>query len=246
VLFCAVIKYLWLTNSEIQYNGLWIYQCMNKSYSFVSSKIRVWFLVLIILTPAVIALPAPMSWEPFRYKEVSIKVDLMNGSPLEKTLFPIPNKIEAVGKSPFLSLLGIETGSMPTYLCVNNTSTIIYHGDKIIDSQTFLNEGGLADIYIGLIQDNTGSPIKIPLASSICEFIIAKTKSGLENEVTWGARPTAQLENVLFSIDGKIGFEFKLGIYIKNYLILLGGLIILLSSLIQVLQFSIRNKKIKL
>ena len=218
---------------------------MNKAYLFISSKIRVWFLFLIILVPALVALPRPVSWKPFYYREIPIQVELTNEHLGEKPLFPIPNKIEAFGKSPFLSLLGIETGSMPTYVCASNTSVIIYSGSKITNSHTFLNEGGLADIYVNLNQDNTSSPIKLPLASSTCEFIIANTESGLENEITWGVRPTVHLENVLFSMTAKWGFEFKLGIYIWNYLLLLGGWIILLSSLIQVFQFLRKKQNLK-
>lgn len=206
------------------------------------AQFKVWFLVVVIFVPAIFALPNPLSWEPFRYKEVSFKVDLTNGSPKEKNTLPVPNKAEAVGKSLFSSLLGIETEDMPTYVNLGNTSTVIYSGGNIVSSDLFLGEGGLADIYINLNEDGADSPIKIPLASSTYQSIAAIKGAGLGNQIVWQVKPTQQLENVIFSMTLKIGFEFKFGTYIKNYLILLAGWVILLASFIQVAQFLKRNE----
>ena len=74
--------------------------------------------------------------------------------------FPIPTKAEAFGKSLFSSLLGIETKSMSTYVCASNISQIIYREGRAVDSQVFLNDGGIADIYINLNQDKVSFPNK--------------------------------------------------------------------------------------
>ncbi len=177
-----------------------------------------------------------MSWRPFHYLSRPISVILSNGEPQEKTKTQIPNRVEALGESIFSSLLGIKTESMPTYVDMSNTSDVIYP-DGIVDSQIFLNDGGSADIYVSLSQDGKNSLIKIPLASSTRQSIVAENEASLGNEITWQARPTEKLVNVAFSLTGRLGFEFKWRVYLKNYLILLGGWIILFASLIQVAQF---------
>lgn len=214
---------------------------MRTTYYQYFSKIKVWFLVLIVMSPAIFAAPFPMSWRPFHYMASPIYVVLSNGESQEKTKTQIPNKVEAFGKSVFSSLLGIETKSMPTYVDMSNTSTVIYP-NGIVDSQIFLNDGGLADIYVSLSQDGKHSLLKIPLASSTHQSIVAENEAGLGNEITWQAKPTEKLVNVIFSLTGELGFEFKWQIYLQNYLILLGGWIILWASLIQVGQFLIKKK----
>ncbi len=209
---------------------------MKKSYYQYFLKTRVWFLILIVIAPAIFAAPLPISWRPFHYLSTPIQVVLSNGEPQEKTKSQIPNRIEAFGESLFSSLLGIETESMPTYVDMSNTSNVIYL-NGVVDPQIFLNDGGLADIYVSLSQDGKDSLMKIPLASSTHRLIDAENEAGLGNEITWQAKPTEKLVNVIFSLSGKLGFEFKWQIYLKNYLILLGGWVILLASLIQVLQF---------
>ena len=209
---------------------------MKKSYYQYFLKTRVWFLILIVIAPAIFAAPLPISWRPFHYLSTPIQVVLSNGEPQEKTKSQIPNRIEAFGESLFSSLLGIETESMPTYVDMSNTSNVIYL-NGVVDPQIFLNDGGLADIYVSLSQDGKDSLMKIPLASSTHRLIDAENEAGLGNEITWQAKPTEKLVNVIFSLSGKLGFEFEWQIYLKNYLILLGGWVILLASLIQVLQF---------
>lgn len=207
----------------------------------MSSRIRVWFLFLIILAPAILAIPIPISWKPFHYLEQSLKVDLTNGKAKQEALFPIPIQSDVFGKSLFSSLLGIETGSMQTYVCISNTSNVIYPNNEIVDPNVFINEGGRADIFVKLNQDDANSLIRIPLATSSCYFILAKNKSGLGNEITWQVQGTEKLVNVKFLMNAKMGFKFEWPIFFKNYFILLAGWILLLSSLIQVLQFLKRN-----
>lgn len=205
-------------------------------------QLRVWFLIIVIFAPAILAFPAPLSWEPFRYKEITLRVDLTNGGPEKKNIFPVPHRIESLGKSIFSSWLGIETADMPTYLDIVNTSTVIYSGNKIADPKRFLNEGGMADIYINLNEDGVDVALKIPLASSTRQSIAALRESGLGNQIVWQVKPTQKLENVLFSMSVKIGFEFKLATYVKNYLLLFGGWVILLASFIQVFHTLRRNR----
>lgn len=204
----------------------------------IFTNIRVWFLAIVILMPLILALPRPISWKPFHFKEQPIKVDLMNGNPEKKETSSIPFEVEAIGGSILASLLGIDLETMPTYICARNSSRIIYLGHREVDPSLFLEEGGSADIYIDLNQDNKNTPVRVPLASSTCPIIVANIESGLGNEIVWQYKPTAHLENIFFSLsDVKIGFKFKLWVYLKNYLLVFCGLIIFVASVIQCCQF---------
>ncbi len=220
---------------------------MKRIYLFISTRIKLGFLFIIILVPAILALPKPLSWKPFYYNELSLIVELSNvvlGN--ESTPFVIPHKIDAIGKSPFLYLLGIETGSMPTFIDISNTSKIIGNDGVLIDSQTFLDKGGVVDIFVNLNQDNKELMIKVPLATSTREFITATNASHVDGEIRWGVGNTLQTEKlwrqIVFDMTAKIGFEFKWNMYLVNFFILLGGWIIFLSSLIQVFHVLIKDK----
>jgi hypothetical protein len=157
----------------------------------------------------------------------------------------VPTKTNYIGESLFSSLLGIKLLSMPISVCAQNISEVIYSGTGIVDSKIFLADGGAADMYMNLNQDGAYLPIKIPLDTpQVCKVVSAREMSSVGNEISWKVQPTKKLDNVIFKMTTKINFKFMLGVYVRNYFILLGGLIIFLSSLIQVVQTIYRKQSV--
>ncbi|MEK7561164.1 MAG: hypothetical protein AAB539_04400 [Patescibacteria group bacterium] len=217
-----------------------------------------WRIVLVFGIPLVLALPFPPP--PFNIDRIN--GELRNGESLQEQKFHFSTDKKALGASLLSIILGIKTDSMPVYVCLNNTSIIEAKGRKVEKSDLLeQKEGGL--LTIPLLFDDSVTQINVPFASTTC--VHPKSVTGfaeLGNEVKVNGflplgRPELSAVNsepvvlaklypdlaTIFNMEVKIGYKWEWAIYLKNCALSLFGLIILLSSWLQVYAW-MRQKKI--
>ncbi|TAK57756.1 hypothetical protein EPO17_01140 [Patescibacteria group bacterium] len=228
-------------NKLLLWHNYLVFQCSKLK------KLKLFF--LIFLPPVILALPYPIP--PWNTK--TFNADLQKDIQFSGEKMLIPMAVDALGGSFSQQFLNIKTESMPGYVCLNNKSETYFDGQKM-DSLDFLDGKNGGAISIPLIYDGETFLMYVPIASTTCKFFISKNGfAGLDSKVEvkgilpYG-RPELQSENgatsirirqysnssVVFKMDGEKGYKWQWRIYGKNFLLLLIGWVVLLSSIIQV------------
>lgn len=206
-----------------------------------------WKILTVFAVPLFLALPFPPP--PIHVSE--IKVELYGGEPAKQEKFKFLTGGNTIGASFFSAISGIKTYSMPGYICLSNTSEITAEGESKKQSELLDSEGG--SITVPVFFDETALQIIVPFASTKCVSVSAGIAE-LGNDVkVRGFLPFSKAEvtitsdeeavvsvkqyqdlTTIFKMEGKKGYSWQWKIFILNYLLLLAGWTIFLSSFIQV------------